>query len=258
MGMVRAARVSRRLLAELLLVSAAGVVLLRVAAGLYAPASRPPGSALASGVVVAWVVGFLAYGVWSRWRLGAAGPASLGVPNHITAFRGILFGVVAGFVVVPPAGYLAWVPAVCYGAGAAIDRLDGLAARRLGSVTELGGRFDQEVDVVGFAVAAAVAAAWGQLPVWYLLLPALKYVYEGAKYLRRARGRPVYDRPESDAGRVVAGWQMAFLTAALAPVTDPPRLAVVAPLALAPSVLVFLRDYLHVSGLLSGGTETTA
>lgn len=174
----------------------------------------------------------------------------LGLANCMSIVRGGLYAVVAAFVVVSPAGRLAWVPAVCYGVGVLLDKADGLVARSVGRETALGRRLDLAFDTFGFVAAPLVAVAWGQLPVWYLSLSAARYVYRAAKYQRRRRGLPLHDRPDSNLGRYLAGGQMAFLTVVLLPVVPPEPVALVAPCALVPSLAVFVRDYLYVSGRL--------
>jgi len=180
-------------------------------------------------------------------------PRSLGLANGVTVLRGALYAVVAGFVVVPSDTSLAWVPAACYGAGALLDRVDGLLARTVGRSTPLGDRLDMAFDTFGFVAAPLVAVVWGRLPVWYLSLSAARYVFRGGKHWRRLRGRPVFDRPDSDVGKYLAGLQMAFLTVALAPQVPADVVAAVAPAVLAPSLAVFLRDYCYVAGWLPPG-----
>ena len=181
---------------------------------------------------------------------------SLGIANGVTLLRGGLFAVVAGFVVVPPDTSLAWVPAVCYGIGAFLDRIDGLVARTVGRPTELGERLDMAFDTFGFVAAPVVAVFWGQLPVWYLSLSAARYVFRGAKYCRQRRGRTLFDRPDSDLGKYLAGFQMVFLTIALVPSVPTGLVTMVAPAALAPSLAVFIRDYCYVAGWLPIGDDT--
>ena len=173
-----------------------------------------------------------------------------GLANSITLLRGGLYAVVAGFVVVPMTTGLAWVPAVCYGTGVVLDKLDGTVARTIGEQTPLGTRLDMAVDTFGFVVAPLVAVLWGRLPVWYLSISAARYVYLGGIRWRRLRGRPVGERPDSDLGKYLAGGQMVFLTAALVPVVPSETLFAVAPAVLAPSLAVFARDFLVVSGRL--------
>lgn len=173
-----------------------------------------------------------------------------GAANTVTLARGGLYAVVAGFVVVPQGTALAWVPALCYGTGVVLDRLDGALARTVGSETRVGARLDMAVDTFGFVAAPLLAVLWGLLPVWYLALSALRYLYRAGLAYRRLRGPPVYERPDSDLGKYLAGGQMAFLTVALAPPVPTALVWTVAPAALAPSVAVFARDFLVATGRL--------
>jgi CDP-diacylglycerol--glycerol-3-phosphate 3-phosphatidyltransferase len=194
-----------------------------------------------------WYVGFRL----DAGRLGGAFWRRLfGLANAVTLVRGALYAVVAGFVVVPPSTALAWVPALCYGFGVALDSLDGTVARTVGQETDIGRRLDMAFDTFGFVAAPLVAVSWGLLPVWYLALSAARYVFRGAVWQRRVRGLPVGDLPDSDLGRYLAGVQMVFVTIALAPPVPTDVVRTLAPLVLAPSLAVFTRDYLFVSGRL--------
>jgi CDP-diacylglycerol--glycerol-3-phosphate 3-phosphatidyltransferase len=174
-----------------------------------------------------------------------------GAANALTLLRGGLYAVVAGFVVVPPDTELAWVPALCYGAGAALDRVDGVVARTFGRQTPLGTRLDMAFDTFGFVAAPLLAVLWGRLPVWYLSLSAARYVFLAGLYWRRIRARPTFDTPDDNLGKYLAGIQMGFITVVLVPVVPADVVWAVAPLALAPSLVVFGRDYLVASGRLA-------
>ena len=176
----------------------------------------------------------------------------VGLANGLTVLRGGLYAVVAGFVVVPPSTGLAWLPAICYGAGAVLDRLDGAVARTVGEQTELGTRLDMAFDTFGFVAAPLVAVLWGRLPVWYLSISAARYLFLSVIYWRQYRDRPVYDTPDSNLGKYLAGVQMAFITVALVPTVPAALVWTAAPVVLAPSLLVFGRDSLAVSGRLPG------
>jgi CDP-diacylglycerol--glycerol-3-phosphate 3-phosphatidyltransferase len=194
-----------------------------------------------------WYVGYstdttrLAGGVWRRL---------FGLANTVTLLRGALYAVVAGFVVVPADTDLVWIPALCYGTGAVLDKLDGTVARTVGQQTALGSRLDTAFDTFGFVAAPLVAVLWGLLPVWYLAISAARYVFLAGIGWRRVRGLPIYDRPDSDLGKYLAGVQMAFITIALVPPAPTDTVWTVAPIVLAPSLAVFGRDYLAVSGRL--------
>jgi len=176
---------------------------------------------------------------------------SLGVANAVTLVRGLAYAAAAGFLLVPPtAATVAWLPALLYGSGVLLDAIDGVIARRVGRPTRLGERLDMGYDTLGFVVAPAVAVAWGLLPRIYLSLAAARYVYRAGLWLDRRRGRQIRALPPSRFRRPLATWQMGFLTVALLPAVPRGLTHAVAPLALAPSLLVFARDYLAVTGRL--------
>ncbi|MDN4613888.1 CDP-alcohol phosphatidyltransferase family protein [Leifsonia sp. F6_8S_P_1B] len=110
------------------------------------------------------------------------GMARFGAANVVTSLRAVLVGAITGLVAgsfagaVPVATVVALVvPAL------ALDAVDGWVARRTASVTELGARFDMEVDaflllVLGIAVAPA-------LGVWVLAIGLLRYAFVAAGWM---------------------------------------------------------------------------
>ena len=213
----------------------------------------------------------LGYTLWLLWRSlalnrppeadartdtlpdgGTAVYPTLGLANGVTLGRGWLYAGVAGFLlVVPPVdGVWRWLPALWYGGGAALDWVDGLVARRIGRRTVLGGRLDLAFDTMGFLVAPVVAVAWGALPVWYLSVSAARYCYRFVCWLHERRGGTVGDLPESRLRRPLAGLQMAVVALALLPVVPPSLAWPAATLAMVPTLAVFGRDFLAVTGRL--------
>lgn len=195
--------------------------------------------------------------LWYTGRWLAQGPSVerpwrhiFGVANAITLFRGGLYAVVAGFLGVPSGTDFAWIPALCYGSGIVLDKVDGTVARTIGEQTRLGTRLDMAVDTFGFVAAPLLAVYWGRLPVWYLLLASARFIYLGGIRWRQFRNRPVFERPDSDLGKHLAGVQMVFLSVALIPPVPPQLVFTAAPFVLLPSLSVFTRDYLVVSGRL--------
>jgi CDP-diacylglycerol--glycerol-3-phosphate 3-phosphatidyltransferase len=218
-----------------------------------APVSWGAENVLAPGLVVVllWVTQLGYFAVVSHGvRIRRDGSWSPGVANTVTMVRGGLYAVVAGFVLVPPEMAASWIPAACYGTGVVLDRVDGYLARTVGRETALGARLDMAFDTFGFVAAPLVAVVWGTLPVWYLSLSAARFLYRGGCEWRRFRGRPVFDLPESDVRQPLAGIQMLFLTVALVPAVPASLVWAAAPVVLAPSLVVFLRDFLVVSGRL--------
>ena len=205
---------------------------------------------LVSGAVLVYQLGFLRYHL-ARTPDGEGFPdGTIGVANTVTLLRGMLFAGAAGFLLLPPAPGTRWAPGICYGAGAALDYVDGWLARRTGRTTALGARLDHAFDTLGFLVAPLVGVAWGRLPVWYLTLSAARYVFRGGLAWRRRAGRPVNPLPRSRLRRRLAAFQMAFIALALLPVVPTSVLHQAAAVALAPSLAIFVRDWLAVSGRL--------
>jgi CDP-diacylglycerol--glycerol-3-phosphate 3-phosphatidyltransferase len=181
---------------------------------------------------------------------GARVHRTLGLANGLTVTRGWLYASVAGFLLVvpPPGSAWRWVPVLFYGTGVLLDRLDGVVARTLGRRTVLGERLDLAFDTLGFLVAPLVGVVWGQLPVWYLSISAARYLFRLGCWTRRRRGHPVGELPESRVRRPLAALQMVVVTVALLPVAPATLVRPTATVAMLPSLAVFLRDYLAVTG----------
>jgi CDP-diacylglycerol--glycerol-3-phosphate 3-phosphatidyltransferase len=234
--------------------------------------------ALAFGVAAVWIATVTAHPVAARWTVPAAGVGAfelwflrrhldtnhdegaettysrLGLPNAVTLGRGAAFAGVAGFAAVDPTSRLVWGPALLYGTGCVLDWADGAVARRGGRTTVLGAKLDMAFDTLGFLVAPVVAVLWGRLPVWYLSLSLARYLFRAGRGLRRRRDKPVFDLPPSRVRRPLASLQMVFLTLALAPLLPASTLRPLAAVVLAPSLAVFVRDYLVVAGHLDDAT----
>jgi CDP-diacylglycerol--glycerol-3-phosphate 3-phosphatidyltransferase len=185
----------------------------------------------------------------------AAVRSTLGPATAVTLGRGWLVTCVAGFLLVVPApgSPWRWAPFLLYGGGAALDAVDGWLARTVGARTELGARLDMAFDTLGFLVAPLVGVVWGRIPVWYLSISVARYLFRAGRGWRRARGKPVFDLPPSRVRRPLAALQMAFIAWALAPVVPVGVVRPVAAVVVAPSLVVFVRDYLVVAGRLGGG-----
>jgi len=239
-----------------LVVAAFVLALVALGAGVAGLTGHPSAArwAVPAGGVAAFELWFLRRHLGANHAEGAAARpyGSLGAANALTLVRGGAFAAVAGFAVVDPTTELAWLVAALYGGGCALDWIDGFAARRAGRTTVLGARLDMAFDTLGFLVAPVVGVLWGKLPVWYLSLSLARYLFRAGRGLRRRRGRPVYDLPPSRVRRPLAGVQMAFITLALAPVLPATTVRTLAAIVLVPSLAVFARDYLVVSGYFRG------
>ncbi|MFI7744119.1 CDP-alcohol phosphatidyltransferase family protein [Kocuria rhizosphaericola] len=124
-----------------------------------------------------------------------------------------------------------------------LDGVDGWVARRTGTATRAGARFDQEVDAALLIVLSLAAAARLGLPGawWVLAIGALRYLF-----LLGQRVRPAWRRalPFSSYRRVVAGIQGGVLLGALVPLIPLPLAVTATVIALVLLLGSFGRDVL--------------
>lgn len=150
--------------------AAAQLVLLAVLAGSVGlgPAGWAAGLAYGAGLF-----GFLAYALDRRRR------TRLGPANVITLLRAVLVGGVAALVAASftgPAALAALVPLASV--ALALDAVDGPVARRTGTVSTLGARFDMEVDALLIGALSVFAAR--PFGAFVLLIGAARYLYVAA------------------------------------------------------------------------------
>ncbi|HWT33523.1 MAG TPA: CDP-alcohol phosphatidyltransferase family protein [Microbacterium sp.] len=124
--------------------------------------------------------------------LGRRRTARFGPANAVTATRSMLVGVVTALTAASLMGSavaLLLVPVTSV--ALALDAVDGAVARRTGTATELGGRFDMEVDAFLLLVLCVYdvrLVGW-----WVLAIGLMRYAF------------------------VVAGWMLPWMDAALPP-----------------------------------------
>jgi phosphatidylglycerophosphate synthase len=185
--------------------------------------SAPVTSTVAGGVVFLAVVALIH--VLLRRALARRGIGSLGPADRITLVRAWLTAVVAGLTAAAAAGQEVTGPlAVTASIALVLDLVDGWVARRTGTVTALGARFDMEVDallVLVLSVHVGASAGW-----WVLGLGLARYavLLAGLAALwLRGQVAPQYWR------KVVAAVQgVALTTAASGVLVQPVTLAVLA------------------------------
>lgn len=182
---------------------------------------------------------------------------TFGPGNHLSLFRGLVIGLLAGFLLLPePPVPLAWIIALLYTAASIADWTDGYVARRADHVTVLGQRLDLEFDGLGVAVISLLAIHYGQLPLWFLAVAFARYLFLLGIWWRKRLGKPVYDLPPSVHRRVMAGMLMGMMTVVLWPIV-PPQMAKLGGLVMAvPLLLGFTRDWLFTTGTLTGSESS--
>lgn len=190
-----------------------------------------------------WLAG-TAYGVVTyallTWGLRRSGADELGPADRVTLTRAALVGGVTALTI---DSFDRPVPVVTLVSltivALALDWVDGQVARRTGTVSDLGARFDMEVDASLLLVLGLYAAR--PVGAWVLTLGLMRYMFMAAGWVlpwMRAALPPRYWR------KVVAATQGVVLVAATAGVLS--RTVTVIALAVALTMLVesFGRDVL--------------
>jgi CDP-diacylglycerol--glycerol-3-phosphate 3-phosphatidyltransferase len=199
----------------------------------------------------------LVYGLWllgrglkDNHRQGEALVLpTLGAGNAVTLLRGLLLGLLAGFLFAPrPFSWLAWAPALLYSLAIVADYLDGYLARVTHHATLLGATLDMEFDALGMLVATILAVGYGQMPVWYLLPGLARYLFVFGMAWRRRQGKPVYPLVHRPSRRMMAGFQMSFTSVLLWPLFSPPATTLAGVVFTLPFMAGFIEDWLEVSG----------
>jgi CDP-diacylglycerol---glycerol-3-phosphate 3-phosphatidyltransferase len=215
-----------------------------------------PAYALQWVIVAALITAYESTILWrglfkNRPTEGADLYSTFGLGNIFSLTRGLLLAGLGGFLFLPwPDGWLAWAPGVLYIAADLLDYCDGLAARLTRHTTLLGEHLDLEYDSVNVLVGPLLGIWYGQLPLWYLLICAARYLFIAGIWLLKRQGKLVHDLPPSILRRSLAGFQMSFMAVVLLPVFSPPGTWVAAAVFGLPFLAGFLRDWLVVSGWL--------
>lgn len=153
-------------------------------------------------------------------RPGTLPAPGMGPANRVTLLRATLTLPVAALLVVPlplEAGALWWGVGMA-GVALALDGVDGYVARRTGSATDFGARFDMELDA--FLILALSALVWTATPLgaWVLAIGLIRYAFVASAWIWPFMARPL---PPSDRRRVICAVQVTGLLVALAPLTPP-------------------------------------
>ncbi|WP_326818292.1 CDP-alcohol phosphatidyltransferase family protein [Streptomyces sp. NBC_01762] len=188
-----------------------------------------------------WLTGLVfTAGVWAvlTRALNQAGNRPFGPANGVTLARTTLVGgvtalVADSFVSRPPVGVLVALTTVAL----ILDAVDGHVARRTGTASSLGARFDMEVDAFLILMLSVYVAM--SLGTWVLSIGAMRYVFVVAARVLPWLSGPL--RP-SVARKTVAALQGIILLAVGAGIT--PRLPAYAAVLVALALLVwsFARD----------------
>jgi phosphatidylglycerophosphate synthase len=163
--------------------------------------------------------------------------------NQITLSRAVMVAGLATFIGQPPTPATAWKVVFIAIVAALLDGLDGWQARRSGTASAFGARFDMETDAALVFVLAVLVWWYGKAGPWVLLAGLLRYAFVAAGWLwpwMKGPLAPTYR------GKFICVVQIIALIFALAPVAAPPASSVAPALALLALCYSFLVDTLRL------------
>ncbi|RQG95999.1 CDP-alcohol phosphatidyltransferase family protein [Natrarchaeobius chitinivorans] len=182
-------------------------------------------------------------------RIQERGSRPFTLATGVTLGRGAAAAVLAGFVVAPsPTGVLAWVPALLFAVAAALDAVDGMVARRLDEVTDIGARLDVEMDALVVLVGSLVAVAGDGAALAFLAVGIARYLFVAGLWWRRRRGLVVSELPSNRLRRPLGALVMVCIWLAILPVLSATLTRPLSILVAVPFLANFCWDWLAVSG----------
>ena len=155
----------------------------------------------------------------------------------------MLVAVLAGLVSQPATPAVAWTVVSIALVASLLDGVDGWVARRTGTVTAFGTRFDMETDAALILVLAILVWRYGKAGPWVLLSGLLRYVFVGAGWLWPWMKAPLGSTLRA---KIICVVQIVALIIAIAPAIAPPTSSVVAAVALLALCYSFLVDTLRL------------
>jgi phosphatidylglycerophosphate synthase len=163
------------------------------------------------------VVGVFAAGAWPMLAAAARHlrRRPFGAANQVTLLRGAMIALVFGLLVAEPTPDLAWFAIVVASAALVLDGVDGSLARRRGTASDFGARFDMETDALAILVLAALVWHFDKAGPWVVLSGLLRYGFVAAAWPLPWMRRPL---PPSRRRKTVCVVQIGSLLFCLAPV----------------------------------------
>jgi len=166
-----------------------------------------------------------------------------GAANQITLVRALLVAGLATLIGQPATPTVAWSVVFIAIVAALLDGVDGWIARRTGTVSAFGARFDIETDAALILVLAILVWQYGKAGPWVLLSGLLRYAFVAAGWVWPWMRAPL---APSLRGKIICVVQIVALIVAMAPTIAPPMSSLVAAVALLALCHSFLVDTLRL------------
>ena len=197
-------------------------------------------------------VAFIIYAAISAVALGnlhAHGHDRFGLANVVTTLRAAITAFMGGLVIACPDFGTEFGKAALWSTGfivafaLALDGVDGYLARRTGTASRFGARFDMEVDALLILFLSLAAFELGKAGLWVMLIGLMRYAYVGLQPLFPAlRG----ELPPSFRRKAICVVQGVALCLMLLPMVVPPVSNLLAAGALAFLTYSFAVDVIYL------------
>ncbi|MDS7594430.1 CDP-alcohol phosphatidyltransferase family protein [Agrobacterium tumefaciens] len=166
-----------------------------------------------------------------------------GYANMVTAFRASLVSLTAATVLcfdtLHQADTALWILAGVVVFALALDGIDGYLARRYGCESELGARFDMEVDAFLVLILSVAAAMLDKAGAWVLVIGLMRYGFVAAGWFVPALGAEL---PSSLRRKLICVVQVSTLCLILVPAVNVPVSSYLAAISLAMLTISFAID----------------
>ena len=168
---------------------------------------------------------------------------NFGPANQITTVRAVLVALLATFAARPVTPPVAWSVVLIAIVALLLDGVDGWVARRTGTASAFGMRFDMETDSALILVLAILVWQYRKAGPWVLLSGLLRYAFVAAGWLWPWMKGPLASTLR---GKIICVAQIVALIVAIAPTITAPTSSVVAAVALLALGYSFLVDTLRL------------
>jgi phosphatidylglycerophosphate synthase len=166
-----------------------------------------------------------------------------GPANQVTLVRAVLVAGLASLIAQPATPPVAWSIVWIATVAALLDGVDGWVARRTGTVSAFGTRFDMETDAALILVLAILVWQYGKAGPWVLLSGLLRYAFVAAGWVWPWMQAPLASTLRA---KIICVAQIVALIVAMAPSMTPPTSSAVAAAALLALCYSFLVDTLRL------------
>lgn len=156
---------------------------------------------------------------WAKGFEGARYRGGFGWANRVTLLRGLVLVLIGALIPFPEvAARHGWALAWLSLGALILDGVDGTVARKTGSSSAFGSRFDMELDAAFILALALLLVSMGKAGVWITALGLIRYGFVVAMRFWPWMQRPL---PESFRRKTVCVWQVATLVICLLPTVSP-------------------------------------